>query len=199
VLVADRPVLVLTVAVTVLGMIYVPTESVLLPVHFEAAGLPGAFGVVLSAMAVGGMLGAFGYGWIARRATLHRIATACMLLTAIAYVPLSFLPPASVMWVPAFLFGLAWGPLEPLLNTVVQDRFPADQHGRVYGVQLASFYAAAPLGQLVAGLAVERYGVQPVFFAVAAGLLVVAGTTSALPVMRRLDEEVAVEAPDLRA
>jgi MFS family permease len=189
VLVADRPVLVLTGAVTVLAMIYVPTESVLLPVHFEAENRPAAFGVVLSALSVGGMLGAFGFGWIARRAGLHRIATVCMLLTACAYVPIAFLPPAAVMWLPALLLGLAWGPLEPLLNTVVQDRFPEDQHGRVYGVQLAAFYAAAPLGQLVAGVAVQGYGVQPVFFAVAAGLLVVAAATSAAPAMRRLDEE----------
>jgi MFS family permease len=188
---ADRPVLVLTLAVTVLAMIYIPTESVLLPVHFQAADQPAAFGLVLSAMSVGGMLGAFGFGWIARRAGLYRISTVCMLLTAFAYIPIAFLPSAAIMWLPAFLLGLAWGPLEPLLNTVVQDRFPPAQHGRVYGVQLSAFYAAAPLGQLVAGLAVQGYGVQPVFFAVAVGLVVVALATAATPAMRRLDPDVA--------
>jgi MFS family permease len=188
-LVADRPVWVLTLAVAAIWLIYMPTESVLLPAHFEDAGKPGAFGVVISAMAAGGMVGSFGYGWVARRMDRHRMTTLFVMLTAVSYVPLAFLPSAAVMWLPAFVLGLAWGPLEPLLNSLVQDRFPEDQHGRVYGVQLAIFYAAPPLGQLGAGVAAERYGVQPVLFAVAAGLLLMAATVRVVPVLRGLDVE----------
>lgn len=186
-LLADRPVWLLTLAVAAIWLIYMPTESVLLPVHFEAAGEPAAFGVVISAMAAGGMVGAFGYGWVARRMDRYRMTTVFILLTAVSYVPLAFLPPIAVMWLPAFLLGLAWGPLEPLLNSLVQDRFPEDQHGRVYGVQLAIFYAAPPLGQLGAGVAAERYGEQPVLFAVAAGLLLMAVTVRLVPTLRGLD------------
>jgi MFS family permease len=195
VLLADRPVLLLTLAVAVIGMIYMPTESVLLPVHFEGLGAPESFGMVLSALAAGGMIGAFGYGWLARHASLSRITAVCLVLTSLAYIPLAFLPSAAVMVVPAFLIGLAWGPLEPLLNTVVQDRFPESQHGRVYGVQLATFYATPPLGQLLAGVAVDSYGVQPVLVAVAAGLLVVALATAAAPSVRRIDETAQPRTP----
>jgi MFS family permease len=115
------------------------------------------------------------------------MTTVFILLTAISYVPLAFLPPVAVMVLPAFLLGLAWGPLEPLLNSLVQDRFPEDQHGRVYGVQLAIFYAAPPLGQLGAGVAAERYGEQPALFAVATGLLLMAVTVRFVPTLRGLD------------
>jgi MFS family permease len=130
-LVADRPVWLLTVVVTLVVMIYMPTESVLLPVHFEALDEPVAFGMVVSAMATGGMIGAFGYGRVARRLTRYEIAVTSLAVVAIAYVPLAFLPAPLVMLVLAFLIGLAWGPMEPLLNALVQERFPAYQHGRV--------------------------------------------------------------------
>ncbi|CAA9367941.1 MAG: hypothetical protein AVDCRST_MAG34-3162 [uncultured Nocardioidaceae bacterium] len=188
VLIADRPVWLLTLTVALISLIYMPTESVLLPVHFEGIDQPAAFGAVISAMAGGGMLGAFGYGWLARRLTRYRTAVVSMSVVAVAYVPLAFLPPPPAMVVAALLVGLAWGPMEPLLNSVVQERFPAHQHGRVYGVQLSLYYASAPLGQLLAGVSVEGFGVQPVMFGIAAGLVGVALLVATMPVLRRLDD-----------
>jgi MFS family permease len=187
-LLRDRPVLVLTVAVAVIWLLYAPTESVLLPVHFEATDQPEAFGLVVSAISVGGMVGAFGYGRIARRISRHRLATTCMLLAGVTYLPLALLPAPVVMIVPALLLGLAWGPMEPLLNSVVQDRFPEHQHGRVYGVQLSIFYSAPPLGQLIVGAAVEGLGVETVFLWVAGLLLAFVTAVAALPVLRGLND-----------
>ena len=189
-LLRDRPVWVLTITVTVVWLIYAPTESVLLPVHFQARAAPEAFGVVVSAMSVGAMVGAFGYGWVARRLSRHRLTTVCVMLVALTYVPIAMLPSVWVMVVPAMLLGLAWGPMEPLLNTVVQDRFPEHQHGRVYGVQLGIFYAAPPLGQLLTGAAVDAYGVETVFVWVALLLLATAVVTAMLPSLRGLDDDV---------
>lgn len=189
-LLADRPVWILTVAVAVITLIYLPTESVLLPVHFEALDAPEAFGLTLSALAAGGMLGAFGYGWIAARLSRYRIATVFMTLACVAYVPLAFLPPPALMLVPAFLLGLGWGPMEPLLNSLVQDRFPPHLHGRVYGVQLALYYAAPPLGQLFVGVAAERFGVAPAFVGVAVAMVVTAVVVDFLPSLRGLDDRV---------
>jgi MFS family permease len=186
-LAADRPVMILTVAIAVVSMIYMPTESVLLPVHYESLDEPGAFGLVLSALAAGAMLGAFAYGWVAARMRRSRIATVFLTLACVAYVPLAFLPSTFVMAVAAFALGLAWGPMSPLLNSLVQHRFPADRHGRVYGVQLAIFYAAPPLGQLLAGVAVAELGVQPVIAAVAVGMVATALIVNLQPSLRGLD------------
>lgn len=187
-LVRDKPVWLLTIMVTVIWLLYAPTESVLLPVHFQALSEPESFGIIISAMSVGAMVGAFGYGWVARRLTRHRLTTVCVVLAALTYVPLALLPSVWVMVVPALLLGLAWGPMEPLLNTVVQDRFPEHQHGRVYGVQLGIFYAAPPMGQLLTGAAVEAYDVQVVFLWVAGLLLATAAVTAVLPALRGLDD-----------
>jgi MFS family permease len=187
-LLRDRPVWLLTIVVAVIWLLYAPTESVLLPVHFQAIGQAEAFGIVISAISVGGMVGAFGYGWIARRTTRHRLATTCMLLAGITYVPLALLPAPWVMVIPALLLGLAWGPMEPLLNSVVQDRFPESQHGRIYGVQLSLLFCAPPLGQLISGAAVEAFGVSPVFLTTAGMLLAFVAGVAALPVLRGLDD-----------
>lgn len=194
-LVADRPVWILTLAVAVLSLVYLPTESVLLPVHYEALDQPGGFGAVLSALAAGGTIGAFGYGWVAARMSRYRIVTVFLSAACVAYVPMALLPPVPVMLVAAFVLGLAWGPMSPLLNALVQDRFPADQHGRVYGVQQALFYAAPPLGQLLAGVAVARYGVPAVFLALAAGMVATAVVVDLLPSLRGLDTAPAARTP----
>lgn len=187
----DKAVWVITVAVAILSLAYMPTETVLLPVHFEELGRPGEFGLIISAMAGGAMIGAFGYGRIAPLFTRRGLALTCMVGASIAYIPMAFLPPPWLFLASGFLLGFAWGPMEPLLNTLIQDRFRPYHHGRIYGVQLSLFYAAPPLGEIVAGAAVEGIGVQPVLAAIAACLLVTAGMIVFLPSLRGLDRPVA--------
>lgn len=186
-LVRDKAVWAITLAVAVLSLVYMPTETVLLPVHFEGLGQPGSFGVILSALALGAMIGAFGYGRIAPMMSRRRLAVSCMTGACVAYVPMALLPPVGPFVAAAFLLGLSWGPLEPLLNTLIQDRFPAAHHGRIYGVQLSLFYAAPPIGEVIAGAGVEVLGVQPLFITIAATLLLSATAISLLPALRGLD------------
>jgi predicted MFS family arabinose efflux permease len=54
------------------------------------------------------------------------------------------------------------------VSTLIQQRVPADQQGRVFGVQTAVFYAAPPLGMVLAGLSVENYGVRATYIVLAA-------------------------------
>ncbi len=190
-LVRDKAVWAITLAVAVLSLAYMPTESVLLPVHFEELGQPQSFGLILSAMAGGAMIGAFGYGRLARLFTRRGLAVTCMAGACIAYIPMVLLPPLGLFLVAGFLLGLAWGPMEPLLNSLIQDRFPPDHHGRIYGVQMSLFYAAPPLGQVIAGAGVEVFGVQPVFVVLAMMLATTAAAIIFLPALRGLDRPVA--------
>ena len=104
---------------------------------------------------------------------------------------MAFLPALWLFLLAGFLLGLAWGPLEPLLNTLIQERFPVQHHGRIYGVQLALFYAAPPLGELAAGTFVTFFGVQPVFVGIAVLLLVTAVSVTLIPVLEDLDQDSA--------
>jgi MFS family permease len=100
---------------------------------------------------------------------------------------MALLPPLPFFLTAGFLLGLGWGPMEPLLNTLVQTRVPAHVQGRVYGVQMSLFYAAGPAGLLGAGLAVERWGVQASYAIIAVLLASVCLVIALLPSLRGLD------------
>lgn len=185
----DKPLRALTLAICVLAMVYMPTEVVLMPVHFQALGEPGAYGLTLTMLAAGAMVGSFSYGWLAGRTSRHRIAVLVMVAVTIAIIPMAFLPPLPVFVTAGFLLGLGWGPMNPLLNSLVQTRIPAHVQGRVYGVQTALFYASPPVGLLLAGIAVDIWGVQVVYAAIGASLAVVGLLIAALPSLRGLDED----------
>ena len=194
---ADRPMRVLTLAICLIALVYMPTEAILLPVHFEGLGQPGAYGLTMTTLAAGGMVGSFSYGWLSERYTRHQIAVGVMVAVTVAIIPMAFLPPLPVFVTAGFLLGLGWGPMNPLLNTLVQTRVPPHVQGRVYGVQTALFYAAPPIGMLVAGVAVEEWGVQVVYAAIGVTLAVTSLLVAALPSLRGLDGtgELATEAP----
>ncbi len=192
---ADRPMRVLTLAICVLALVYMPTEAVLMPVHFQAIDQPAGYGLTMTMLAAGGMVGAFSYGWLARRLTRHQIAMLVMVVTTIGIIPMAFLPPLPVFVAAGFLLGLGWGPMNPLMNTLVQTRVPPHVQGRVYGVQTALFYAAPPIGLLVAGIAVDAVGVQVVYAVIGGVLAVSALLVAALPSLRGLDDATSAVQP----
>jgi MFS family permease len=170
----DHALRALIIAVTVLGSIYLPTETVLLPAHFIAIDQPQSLGFVLAALSAGTIIGAFGYGWLAKRMKRLTIARAVLVGTIVFYLPIALLPPLPLMVAAGFAIGLAWGPMQPLMNTVVQRRVEPDAQGRVYGIQTALFYALPPVFMLVTGVIAERTGVMPVLLGLWALMTIVA-------------------------
>ena len=159
----DRALRVLTIAVLVLAAVYLPTEAVVLPTYFNELDDPTSLGIVISALAGGSMVGAFSYGWLAARMRRSTLARLILLGTAVSILPMALLPPVPILAAFGFLLGLSWGPFNPLLSTLVQTRIRPDEQGRVYGVQMAAFYAAPPIGMLAAGAAVDAFGVAATY------------------------------------
>ena len=106
---ATRPLRVLTLAIGVLAMVYMPTESVLMPVYFESTGQPTAYGLTLTFLAAGGMVGSFSYGWLSARLSKHHIVVLVMVAVTVAIIPMAFLPPLPVFVVAGFLLGRRLG------------------------------------------------------------------------------------------
>ena len=166
----DKVLRTLSVALLIIAAVYLPTEAVVLPTYFEDVDNPKGLGFVISALAAGSAVGSFGYGWISARMKRKTLIRLILLGSALSIIPMAFLPPLSVLMLSGFLLGLSWGPYNPLISTLVQQRVPAHLHGRVFGVQTAVFYAAPPLGMVLAGLSVESYGIKATY-AVLAGVL----------------------------
>ncbi len=177
----DKVLRTLSVALLIIAAVYLPTEAVVLPTYFEDVDNPSGLGFVISALAAGSAVGSFGYGWISARMKRKTLIRLILLGSAVSIIPMAFLPPLSVLMLAGFLLGLSWGPYNPLISTLVQQRVPAHLQGRVFGVQTAVFYAAPPLGMVLAGLAVESYGIKATYI-VLAGVLSV---TSILVLLTR--------------
>ncbi len=181
---SDRLLRALTVSIVILAAIYLPTETVLLPTHYEDLGRPGELGIVIAFLAGGSTIGAFAYGRLRTRLSKRRIFEIAMVGTSLAIWPMALLLPLVPMALASLALGLAWGPYNPLMNTLVQERVPADQQGRVYGVQAALFSSAPPIAILAVGLVVDWLGVRTTY-------LVLAGLLSAWTVVVLRDPAIA--------
>jgi MFS family permease len=164
----DKLLRTITFAILIIAAVYLPTETVVLPTYFEDLGNPAGLGIVISALAAGSAIGSFGYGWISKRVSRKNLVRMTLIGTAVSILPMSFLPPLPVLILSGFALGLSWGPFNPLISTLIQQRVPADQQGRVFGVQTAVFYAAPPLGMVLAGVSVESLGVSTTYLILAA-------------------------------
>jgi MFS family permease len=168
----DRALRALAIAVLIIAAVYMPTEAVILPVYFNALQNPAGLGIVIAAISGGSMIGAFGYGWILARVRPSVLVRIILIGTTLTVLPMTLLPPLPVLAAFGFLLGLVWGPFNPLFSTLVQRRIRPEEQGRVYGVQLAGFYAAPPIGMVVAGISVDALGVSVTYLAL--GLLLAA-------------------------
>jgi len=170
----DKLLRTLTIAILVIAAVYLPTETLVLPAYFEEQNNPAGLGIVISALAAGSTIGSFGYGWISARMSRKNLVRATLIGTAVSIVPMALLPPLPLFLLAAFLLGLSWGPFNPLETSLIQQRVPADQQGRVFGVQTAVFYTAPPLGMVLAGLSVESFGVSTTYIVLAVILSITA-------------------------
>jgi MFS family permease len=166
----DKLLRTITISILIIAAVYMPTETVVLSTYFEDLGKPASLGIVISALAAGSAIGSFGYGWISARLSRRTLIRTILISTAVSIIPMAFLPPLPILAAAGFFLGLSWGPFNPLISSLIQQRVPADQQGRVFGVQTAVFYAAPPLGMVIAGISVEEYGVGPTYL-VLAGIL----------------------------
>ena len=166
--------------------LYLPMEGVLLPALFQQKEAPEQLGAVLMALSLGGIVGALSYGQWGRHVGRRALYLTAIIGTALALLAVATLPPLPLMLVAATVCGMMYGPIQPLINLAVQTRTPPALRGRVIGVLVAAEYAAGPAGYLLAGPAVDAFGVRPAFVALASTLLLAALGTTLLPSLRML-------------
>jgi MFS family permease len=183
----DRLILSTALFTTLLAGAYLPIEGVLLPVHFEEMGAPTLLGGVLLTMSLGWVAGSLLYGAVGHRLPRRRTFVVATIGMALALVPMAFLPPYPVILASGALAGLLYGPVNPIMNLVMQLRTPEEMRGRVIGVVTSIAYAAGPLGYLVAGPLVDWLGLRPTFMIMVGTLVAVCAGTLALRPLRELD------------
>ena len=183
----DHTLRALTILFTVLVGAWVPIEGVILPVYFQAQDAPERLGVVLMAMSVGGIVGALAYGGIGHRVARRSAVILGLVGTALPVVGMAFLPSFWLLVVLGAATGLAYGPINPIANLVLQELAPPHLLGRAIGVLTSLAYASGPLGFLVVGPLIEWIGLRATFLALALVLVAVALASPFVRALRTLD------------
>lgn len=183
---SDKPLLTFTIGLTIMGGLYMPIDTVIWPTHFNSIENAAGLGAVMSSVAFGVVIGAFAYGRLAARIATSTLLRIIIVLSTTALLPMAFLPGTPLFVVLAFATGLAWGPFNPLWNSVVQRRIEPALQGRIYGLQMSLVYAAPPIGQLLVGWGIETWGLRTTFSIVLALFALTAWSIASLRSLSKL-------------
>jgi MFS family permease len=190
-LAGDRALFILTAFIVILDAMYIPSEEIVLPFYFNQRHDPIGLGLVISAMVLGVTAGSLLFEFLAKRMRMSTLIRICTIGSCSILLAMAIFPPVWLFVIIGFLLGLVWGPINPLLSTMIQRRFPAKLQGRVFGVQLALFTMAPPVAMPIVGWLVQTYGAQPVYLALMITTFVLGFGVMLLPVLRDLNRSAA--------
>ena len=194
----DKPLLSLVGLYTLLTAIYMPVESIVLSRYFRDLNEPRTLGFVLSAMSVGIVIGALQFHRAVRTFSPGNLVIISMTLIGAVVCAMAFLPNAIIFIALGLALGLAFGPVSPMSNYLVQKRMPQHLHGPVFGTQFSLMYLATPAGTLALGLIVQSVSIAPLLFVIGVlfiGVTLLVGFTGPLRQLRieATDHDVTTE------
>ena len=167
----------------------VPLMTVVLPVYAkEVFGSPTSLGLMLGSFAAGALAGTILFGAIGRGLPRRRLFLWGWLLAAvIGYGALAAQVPLGGIVLAGVVAGLVAGPINPILETVVQENTPPQLMGRVFGAFIAFAQAGIPFGAAIAGFVIQGAGLIPTIAAVGALYVIVVVLMFFNPALRRMD------------
>ena len=181
-------VLIIFVIVICLALLYIPSEMVVLPKYYEGIGDPGTLGLLLMVMALATSVGSLMFSRFTKYLSYANILRFTGFGVALPMIPMAFLPATPWMLLCGLVLGFAWGPMPPLLNTVIQRKVPPSMRGRVFSVEMTIWNAAPMISMVFAGAAVDAFGVQPVYFVIAAMVLLAVTVVAFQPALKELND-----------
>jgi MFS family permease len=139
--------------------------SVLVLYARERLGLGAlGFGLITTAMAVGGLLGGACYGWLERHLHLGVIMRGGLIIETLTHLALALTRWAWFALIVFMIFGahaLVWGTTS---TSVRQRAVPAEFQGRVGSVYLSGVVGGIVIGSLLGGLVASAWGVTAPFW-----------------------------------
>lgn len=166
--------------------------GVVLPVVFERLDRPEQLGLLFVAYSAGGVAGALAYSVIASRLPRRPAFAGGLLATAavagVFAVTDSYVVQLAVMALGGFLSG----PVNPIVNVVLQERAAEEIRGRALSMVFTLAYALFPIGYAGAGFMIRWLGVTPTLAWMAAGTAATGIWALLTPALR------GIEPPDAR-
>jgi MFS family permease len=170
----DRGLRTVALTATIIVAFAAPFQSVVLNAHLQQVGRPAEYGLVLAAFAVGGLIGALGYGAVAHRMSEGIALVGSVAAAGLGLAAFALLPPVPVLVLLGFAVGVVAGPINPVAALVIQHRTPERMRGRVIGSYTSLAVAAGPLGLLAIGPVVDAGGPGTGYLVIGGGCLLAA-------------------------
>ena len=177
--------LVLTVLVS--NLIEAPFPVVMAVFAEETYGSAAELGIMYGTFGGAALIGSLAYSWIGHRLPRRQTFLCCFASIPVIYLVLATLPTLPVALVALVVVGLAAGPINPLIFTIVAEIVPLHLRGRVFGAVRAGAWASIPLGILVGGVLVSTIGVAATFLAIGISYTALVAYGFFNPTFRELD------------
>ncbi|PPG31225.1 MFS transporter [Pseudoclavibacter sp. RFBB5] len=155
------PFLVATTALSLVSVfVLAGLQGLVLPVYFTQVEQPGLLGFVLSALALGMLVGGGTYAIAGTRGPRRAWFVVGMIGTTIGIGLISLLTSVWVVFAGAFIMGLASGLFGSLMGVLMIERIPEQLRGRIMGTQNALTTAAPSVGIMLAAVLTEYASVN---------------------------------------
>ncbi|MFN3601535.1 MAG: MFS transporter [Dietzia sp.] len=179
------------VATTILSLVTVVVlaalQGLILPVYFTLEEQPGMLGFVLTAVALGTLVGGTAYAFAGSRGRRRTWFLVGLLGTTVGLGIIASLAAIWLVFTGAFVLGLASGLFGSLIGVLMIERIPEQMRGRIMGTQNALMTAAAPLGIVAAALLIEFTGMNAAAIAICGVWLIAVMIGLAAPSLRSLE------------
>ncbi len=192
---SDRTLMAIAAMVCLTNFLDQGMASVLMPVWVrDNLGSPLGLGLIAGLFGVGAVTGSAFYAWLGPRLPRRQAYSWGFLIGGaprfFAMALASTLPPVLIIM---FVAGLGVGAINPILGAVEYERVPRHLQARVLGAVGAIAYLGIPFGGLVAGLAVQIWGLTATLVAFGAVYAMATAAPFVLPSWRGLDRVAPVE------
>ncbi|MGF1518966.1 MAG: MFS transporter [Nodosilinea sp.] len=172
-----------------LTLIAAPLMSVILPVFVrQQYGSTLHLSLLISAYGIGSVIGFMGYGLGGDRLSPHGLLVVSILAMSAMFAVFAWAPPLSGVLAASAIGGLFSAPFNPIVNTVQQQRTPAELRGRILSTVNGVSSLAAPIGLLISGILLEVFGVQVAIAVIAVCAASIALWVMVSPVFKTLEK-----------
>jgi MFS family permease len=185
---SSRLLVTLVVTVMITNFLDSPMFSVVMPVYArDILGSSVDLGIIMGGFGAGAFAGAVLYGVLGHRFSRRTTFLWAFVGMAIPLWVLVALPGQPIVTLGAIVTGLAAGPINPLIRTVVQERVPPIMRARILGTVSAGAYIAAPLSMALSGWVIEWIGLRSTLFIYAASYLALTLALQFNPAVREMN------------
>lgn len=164
----DRPLRSLMATMAIVYAIGTSLLTVVMPVFSKQVyDNATALGLLLSGFAGGTLIGTVIYGVVGYSLRRLLVFRSSLLLAGLPLIVLAASPALSITFIALTVRGLMFGPVNPLVMTVYQERIPPSLRGRVLGAYFSATAGTVAIGFGVSGYAIEAIGLQQTLLAMA--------------------------------